>query len=109
MKNIMNKLNEDKKRLFEILKMNPPDNETYIKIREINNLIDCINNIIKVGIRPSEMSDSEFNDMKNYIYSEPILDAVVPLIVSLETVRNDPNKELIYQYIDFELDDGNKI
>lgn len=109
MKNIMNKLNEDKKRLFEILKMNPQDNETYIKIREINNLIDCINNIIKVGIRPSEMSDSEFNDMKNYIYSEPILDAVVPLIVSLETVRNDPNKELIYQYIDFELDDGNKI
>lgn len=109
MKNIMNKLNEDKKRLFEILKMNPQDNETYIKIREINNLIDCINNIIKVGIRPSEMSDREFNDMKNYIYSEPILDAVVPLIVSLETVRNDPNKELIYQYIDFELDDGNKI
>lgn len=109
MKNIMNKLNEDKKRLFEILKMNPQDNETYIKIREINNLIDCINNIIKVGIRPSEMSDREFNDMKNYIYSEPILDAVVPLIVSLEIVRNDPNKELIYQYIDFELDDGNKI
>ncbi|MBO6145287.1 MAG: hypothetical protein J6O62_00615 [Bacilli bacterium] len=107
MKNIMEILNKKKNKLFAQLDKNPANVEIVREITDINNLIDSINIVLSVGIRPSRMTEEEFEEFRTNIYKEPLLDPLMPLIKSMESIKENENKELIYEYIDSKLTETN--